>query len=135
MEINITEIPTPSCKSFTVFAKPDFNLLIEEATITVTADFNTKTTITTDMQWWSYCVKINLPHPEYKFHKKEVHSMFTWTTADNYYFKKLKVQWLQAYKNYLRDILPYIFKTKFNMQEKDLPVLNVNLINKVFTHA
>ena len=101
MKVNIIEVPTPSVKSFTVFAEPNLNLLRETKTVRCSIHKSTNTRVSTDMQFGDYCVKINSPLEGYKQHADTQWNYFSGVKSTSYYFVKSKKQDFEVYKKYL----------------------------------
>lgn len=116
MKINLVEVESPNVKSFTLFAEPDINLLKETKKVTVSIHHNTKTRLSTSIQFGSYCAKINFDIDGVKTHKDSYMNYLSGNNVISYYFVKSKKQNLEAYKEYVKQCVV-----------KSLQYLNVNL--------
>jgi hypothetical protein len=105
MKVNIIEVPTPSSKSFMLFAEPDLGLLRETKTVRCSIHKSTKTRVSTDMQFGDYSVKINSPLEGYKQHEERYWNYFHGTHTTSYYFVKSKKQDFEVYKKYLETLV------------------------------
>lgn len=116
MKINLVEVPTQGVKSFTLFAEPDINLLKETKKVRVSIHHNTKTRLSTDIQFGNYCAKINFDVDGFKTHKDTYMNYFSGNRVISNYFIKSKKQNLEIYKEYVKQCVI-----------KSLAYLNVNL--------
>lgn len=125
MKINYIPMGKKNWTRFTVFAKPDYEALAVDKTIDVTIKHNTKTTVSTDVQWWDYCAYINTYIEWYKFHETNTMNYLFWENQHKMFFKLSKKQGKKEYMEYLEKVL-----TKFFWHRVD--ELTVNLYDNVF---
>jgi hypothetical protein len=121
MKINIISVPTPSVKSFTMFAKPDIEKLRETKTIRCSFYRLGKTRISTDMQIGDYCVKINSLVDGYKLAEKTEWNIFSGVRSTSYFFVISKKQNFEQYKEYLKEIVSIAIK-HLNVELDELTV-------------
>ena len=122
MKVNIIEVPVPMSTTFQVFAKLDREKLKQEKKVTVSFRKVTKTQISTSMSFGNYRVKINCEVEGYKFaHKSEV-NMMSGKYEESYYFKKLKSQDHNTYKEYLGELMKVVFKDYLKLELDELTV-------------
>lgn len=122
MKVNIVEVPVPMSTTFQVFAELDREKLKQEKKVRVSFRKETKTRISTSMSFGNYRVKINCEVEGYKFaHKREV-NMMSGKYEESYYFKKLKSQTYETYKEYIVKLMQIVFKDYLKLELDELVV-------------
>lgn len=105
MEIEFKEVPRPMVTSFTVFEKLDINKLKKEKTIRITPKFVTKTRLSTSLQLGQFRAGLNWKIDGYKTDKVTKNNYMHSRTETSHYFKVLKSQPLEKYREYLKEML------------------------------
>jgi hypothetical protein len=122
MKINLVEVEASMVKSFTMFADPDIKLLMETKTVRVTPYNITKTRISTDIQFGQYCVKINKPIDGFKTYKSIDWNYISGKQTTSHYFVKSKKQNIEAYKEYVKQVVETVIKDYFNLELDELTI-------------
>lgn len=104
MKVNIIEV-APQNRSFTMFAKPDLNLLRQTKTVRCSIYAVTKTRFSTDLHFGDFCANINLQVEGYKLHENTEWNYFSGKQSTSYYFVKSKTQDFAVYKTYLQTLI------------------------------
>jgi hypothetical protein len=122
MKINIIEVPTPMVKSFTMFAEPKLSILTETKKVRVTCRQQTKTRISTDMQFGDFCVNINQAIENIKTHSETKMSYADYKNHTSHYFVKSKIQGVEKYKEYVEKVIRNIVVNHFNLELDELTI-------------
>ncbi len=125
MEILINEIERPKCNSFTMFAKPNLELLAETKQLEVHVHNYTKTRLSTSMMFGgNYSAKINIERPGFKTHEVSEANYFSGGMTVSHYFVKSKKQNKEAYFEYLKVLMVEIMTNYYKL---DIDTLTVNV--------
>lgn len=122
MKINLVEVEKPMVKSFTMFAKPNLNLLRETKKVTVDAYQISKTRISTSIQFGDYSVKINKPIEGVKTFEQTSMNYFSGDYSTSHYFVKSKKQDYLFYQEYVKKLVEDIIKNVFRLELDELTI-------------
>lgn len=122
MKVTIVEVPAPMFTSFTMFEDIDRNRLAKEKKIKVSYDKKTKTRIFTSMQLGEARLSINIPVEGFKFHEESGYSFTNSKYVTRHYFRKLKSQGFEEYKEYLKKMIPIVIKEHFKLDLDEVTV-------------
>ena len=122
MKINLVEVDTPMFKEFTMMGEPDFDLLKEKKTVRISLNNNTKTRISTSMQFGKYCVKINFQAEGIKTHEEIGYSMFSGERTTSHYFVRSKKQDLNVYKEYVKKVIEEVIVKIFKIELDEITI-------------
>ena len=125
MVIELNVVPRPSSHSFAMLKDFDKELLKETKTVTVRGTTVSKTRISTSMQVGDTKVNINLPVEGFKTHEETNHSYFTGNYTTSYYFKLLKSQGFETYKEYVKKVVEVAINDYLHL---NLDKVTINLI-------
>tara|TARA_R110000851_G_scaffold13330_1_gene45544 strand:+ start:4166 stop:4561 length:396 start_codon:yes stop_codon:yes gene_type:complete len=125
MKIVLNVVPRPSSHSFTLMKDFDKEALEQTKTVTVRSTTVSKTRVSTSMQINDTEVNINLPVENFKTHEERTHSHFTGNYSTHNYFKLLKSQDFEVYKEYVKEVVSIAVKDYLNLS---LDNLTINLI-------
>jgi len=126
MNVIINEIPSPFTTSFEMFAKPDLEFLKEHKTVMVILRNETKTRVSTTLYFGGkYSTLINMPSTKFKTHEFSEMNYFSGGTRTSNFFVKSKKQNLEAYKEYLTEIMTDVIEKYFHLT---LDTLTINLV-------
>jgi hypothetical protein len=125
MNITLNVVPRPSSHSFAMLKNFDKELLKETKTVTVRSNTVSKTRVSTSMQVGETKVNINLPIEGFKTHEETSHSFFTGNYTTSYYFKLLKSQDFETYKEYVKKVVKIAINDYLHL---NLDELTINLV-------
>ncbi len=129
MKINLVEVAPPMFSEFQMFAKPDFELLKEKKKVRVSFRKETKTRISTSMQFGQYRVKINFAIEGVKTHEETDFSFVSSERETSNYFVVSKKQDFNAYKDYVSKVIE---KVIVNIFKVELDEITIELEGKSF---
>lgn len=122
MNVIIKEVPTPMMNCFAMLGNPDFKALEATRTVRVVASPQTKTRISTTIQFGSYRVKINFQVEGIKTHMEESNSFMSYGKQVNHYFVKSKKQDAEVYKEYVKKVVVYALNECLNVKMDEVTV-------------
>jgi hypothetical protein len=105
MKINIISVPVREVVSFTMFCKPDLELLKQTKKIFCSIHRIGKTRISTSIQFGEYCVNVNIPIEGYKLFEYTEWHYFSGFRQTHHYFVISKKQNFEVYKEYLQKVI------------------------------
>jgi hypothetical protein len=105
MKINIISVPVREVVSFTMFAKPNLELLKQNKRLFCSIHRIGKTRVSTSIQFGDYCVNINLPIDGYKLFEHTDWNYFSGIRVTHSYFVISKKQNFEVYKQYLEKLI------------------------------
>ena len=105
MEIILKIVPRPTSNSYTLCDAIDKDLLRETKTVIVRADTVSKTRVSTSMQIGNSRSGINFAIDGFKTHEETDWSYFTGESQTHNYFKLLKSQGFNRYKEYVKEVV------------------------------
>lgn len=131
MNVIINTIDRPTSTSFEMFAKPDLAFLKEKKTVMVVLRNETKTRVSTTLYFGGkYSTLINLSSTKFKTHEQREMNYFSGNCQTSHFFVKSKKQDLEAYKEYLTEIITDVIEKYY---ELTLDTLTINLaVGNVF---
>ena len=124
MIIILKVIERPSSNSHVLCQDIDKSSLELTKTIRVRSTTVSKTRVSTSMQVGTARVNINLPIEEYKTHEVTTHSYFTGNYSTHHYFKLLKSQGFEVYKEYVKKVVSIAIKEYLHLS---LDILTIEL--------
>lgn len=122
MKINLIEVETPMFSEFTMFAKPDFELLKRTKTIRVSVRQQTKTRISTTIGLGQFSARINFAAEGFKTHNETNHSFISNESEDSNYFIKSKKQGLAEYKEYVKKVIENVIVNIFKLELDEITI-------------
>ena len=105
MKININVIEQPSSNSFVLCADIDKDRLKEVKNVVIRGDFITKTRVNTTLQFGNSRQGVNFAIEGFKTDGVKEYSFFTHESSTCNYFKKSKKQGVEAYKEYVKEVV------------------------------
>ncbi len=129
MKVIINPIQEPMFTSFTLCADINKEKLAIAKEVTVEARLESKTRVSTSLQFGEARVTINKEMIGFNFDGVSSFSYFSGESSTSHFFKKSKKQNLDVYLEYLKVNLENIMVNYFNL---DIDTLTVNFINKAF---
>ena len=122
MKIILVEVPSPIVSSFAMFADPNLSILKETKKIRVSHYHNTKTRISTSIQFGEYCVKINNLVEGYKQHEETQWNYFSGNRVTSHYFVKSKKQNYETYKEFVIKLIDQVIKDYFRLELDEITI-------------
>jgi hypothetical protein len=122
MEVTLKIVPRPSSSSFTMLADFDREALRESKTVRVRASLWTKTRVETSMQVGNSRYGINLAVEGFKTHAESDMNYFSGTRTTHNYFKLLKSQNFDRYKEYVIAVVTKAMKENIRMELDTLTI-------------
>lgn len=110
MVIDLRVIERPSSNTHVLCQDINKDSLKELKTVRVRSTTVTKTRVSTSVQVGTARVNVNLPIEGIKTHKEESYSYFTGNYVTHHYFKLLKSQDFEVYKEYVKKIVSIALK-------------------------
>ena len=126
MVINLKVVERPSLNSFTLCQDIDKSLLKELKTVRVRSTTISKTRVSTSMQVGGARVNLNLPETGYKTAEISDYSYFTGNRTTHYYFKLLKSQGFEVYKEYVKKVVGIAIKDYLCVDLDELTIILEN---------
>jgi hypothetical protein len=122
MRTKLVLVEPPMFKSFTMFGKPDFELLKQSKTIRVSFDKVTMKRVSTNIQFGDCQVKVNLPIKGYELFEHNEFNFFTNEQSTSYLFLISKKQNDEVYKKYVVDLVKLVLKNYFKIKLDKLTI-------------
>jgi hypothetical protein len=122
MKINLIEVPTPMFTEFKMMGGLNKELLKEKKTVRVSPTYHTKTRISTSIQIGDSRNTINFEIEGFKTFESREHSYFTGNTDIKHYFVKSKKQNLEAYKEYVKQVVALVVKDYLNLDLDEITI-------------
>jgi hypothetical protein len=126
MEVKLEIVEPKTSYSCTMFAQPDKELLRKTKTIIVRSFFVSKTRVDTSMQIGEAKNGINFEVQDYRSDKVEDFSYLDGAWHVYHYFKKLKSQGFEEYKEYVKKAVKIAVEEYLLI--KDIDVLTIKLV-------
>jgi hypothetical protein len=120
MKINLIEVPTPMFTEFKMMGGLNKELLKEKKRVSPT--YHTKTRISTSIQIGDSRNTINFEIEGFKTFESREHSYFTGNTDIKHYFVKSKKQNLEAYKEYVKQVVALVVKDYLNLDLDEITI-------------
>ena len=130
MNIILNTIPRPQSNSFVLMQDLDRELLRETKTVQVWVSKETKTRLRTSLQVGSARLGMNLAIEGFKTHEDSDWNYFSGSKSVHNYFKLLKSQNFDAYKEYVKKCIEVTIKDILKME---LDEITINLVEPNFS--
>ncbi len=122
MVVTLKVIPRPSSNSFTMLADFDYKALKETKTVRIRANTVSKTRVSTSMQVGSSRYNVNLAVEGFKTHEESDMNYFSGTRSTHNYFKLLKSQNFDRYKEYVIAVVTKAITENIRMELDTLTI-------------
>lgn len=131
MKVNVEIISRPSITSFTLFAQPTKEQIVNGEKIFVDAYQESKTLVSTGFQIGQSSQKASWKIDGFNFREKVKTNMFSMEQVVVNYFVLSKKQGLPQYIEYIKKLTPKYLQ-RYGVTEEDLPEVTVYLFKPKF---